>query len=278
MNFNLDPWFMGGASLFAITSLIHLAATWREESKIDDNGPSLFERAAYQSFTVSLVFWALLLVCWLFHTGGAGATRLWFGLSAFAIGLSYRFLLLKIEVQSLGGIISALISLLGIFAYQSSGRMISMAPDLVTPLISDETPPISLIIHIALALAGLAAFAVSAAMSGLYLVVSKRLKSKDFLMGSRRLPSLTALDAQNLRGLLIGFPLYTGALLIGSAHAFKGSGHLSISYLVALCSWTIYGVVLQARLTAGWRGQKAAWLTLIAFIGLLIVAASYSFR
>ena len=275
MSFNLDLWFMGGAILFAISSLLHLSATWRGESKEQGSSASSLEVLSEKSLTLSLVFWGLLLSCWLLHTGGSGATKLWFGLSALAIGLSYRYIQKKLDIRSLGGAIAALMSLLAVFAYHSTIR-----PKLdVLPLGEGEgSLPFSLMLHIALALAGLAAFAVSAAMSGMYLVVAKRLKSKAFLMRGRRLPSLSALDALNLRGLLIGFPLYTGALLIGSAYAFKSSGQLSLSYLIALGSWTIYGVVLQARLTAGWRGQRAAWLTLIAFVGILAVAASYSFR
>ena len=277
MIIDLDPWFVGGAALFAVSSLLHLSATWLGESDNRERNLSALASLSDRSFSVSLFFWGLLLVCWSFHTGGAGATRLWFGLSALAIGLSYRFILLRLNIRSLGGVISALMSLLAIFAYHSSAHL-QAANDSLTSEVSASSLPLSLIVHIALALAGLAAFAVSAAMSGLYLVAARRLKSKAFVMGSRRLPSLAALDALNLRGLLIGFPLYTGALLIGSAFAFQGTGQLSLSYLIALGSWTIYGVVLQARLTAGWRGQRAAWLTLVAFVGLLAVAANYSFR
>jgi ABC-type uncharacterized transport system permease subunit len=265
MNVDLDLWFLGGASLLGLNSLVYMFNTWRGDGKT--------LTWAHRLFNISLGFWALLLVCWLIHTGGSGASRLWFGLSALAIGLSYQVLSRKVMIDTLGGGLSALCALLGVFSYQLGPKV-----DFLTHEVSSKELPISLVIHIAFALAGLTAFAVSAAMSGLYVMVSRRLKSKNFLMGSKKLPSLSTLDAFNLKGLLIGFPLYTVALLIGSAHAFQGTGELSISYLVALGSWLTYGGVLQARLTAGWRGRKAAWLTLIAFAGLLLVAGSYSFR
>ncbi len=268
MNIDLDPWFIGGATLFAMSGVLHLSSMWRG----NDAGEERSKWWSKISLDISLGYWSLLLVCWLLHTGGQGASRLWFGLSALAVGLSYRLIDRRVKVRSLGGVISALIALLAVFSYQLSGE-----PSLTAPSV-DSSMPTTLIIHIALAVAGLAAFAVSASMSGLYLVVAKRLKSKQLVMGSKRLPSLSTLDEINLKGLLIGFPLYTGALLVGSAYAFGGSGELSLSYLVSLGSWSIYGGVLQARLTAGWRGQRAAWLTLIAFIGILLVAASYSFR
>jgi ABC-type uncharacterized transport system permease subunit len=51
-----------------------------------------------------------------------------------------------------------------------------------------------------------------------------------------------------------------------------------MSYVIAMISWLIFGSVLQARLTAGWRGQKAARLTLIAALGVFMVVASYTLR
>lgn len=264
MNIDLEPWFLCGASLFALSCLFYIVNAWGEG--IEAKWPK-------RVLDGSLGFWSLLLICWLVHTGGGGASRLWFGISALAIGVAYRIINQKIAVESLGGVIAALSALLAVFSYQVGGDQGSSG-SLNTP----SNMPLSLIMHIALAMAGLTAFAVSAAMSGLYLVVSKRLKSKKLIMGSGRLPSLSVLDALHLKSLLIGFPLYTGALLIGSAYAFQGTGDLTVSYMIAIGSWIIYGGVLQARLTAGWRGRRAALLTLLAFVGLLLVAAQYSFR
>ena len=206
MSIDLDSWFMGGAFFFGITSLIYLGAMWRGERKEEGGAPSTLDSLSDRGLVVSLTFWGVLLLWWLVHTGEAGATRLWFGISALIIGLSYRLIQSKINVHSLGGVISALISLLAIFAYHSSSHVSSGH---IPSNGEEKSLPLSLMLHIALALGGLAAFAVSAAMSGLYLVVARRLKSKNFLVSSRRLPSLTALDEQNLRfcNCLIKHPL-----------------------------------------------------------------------
>lgn len=261
MNIELSPWFLGGAALFGVTSVVYLIDAWKIEQPES--------RLPQRSLEFSLLYWAGLLLCWMYHTGGAGASRLWFGLSALCIGVGYRVAVQRYPINTLGGIITALISLLAIFAYQ-------LVPSSETA--GGSELPTLLSIHIALASLGLTAFAISAIMSGLYLIVSQRLKSKRVATGGARLPSLSTLDQLHLRGLLIGFPLYTAALLIGSAFAFQHAGGLRLSYLIALGSWLIYGGVLQARLTAGWRGKRAARLTLIAFAGLLLVAARYSFR
>ena len=262
MNIELSPWFLVGASLYALTSLCYLVDAWRTGQPISKRSTRVLD--------ASLLYWSALLICWLYHTGGSGVSRLWFGLSALCIGFGFRLAKERYALSSLGGSVAALASLLGIFAYQHTPDKLGLNPS--------EELSYSLIAHIIFALAGFTAFAVSAAMSGLYLIAERRLKTKMLTSHTRRLPSLSTLDKFNLRGLIIGFPLYTIALLSGSAYAFQRSGELRLSYLVAIGSWLIYGGVLQARLTAGWRGKRAAYLTLVAFSGLLLVAARYSFR
>jgi ABC-type uncharacterized transport system permease subunit len=261
----LDAWFLGGAILFALTSVAYLFDYRKSE-------PS---KLPQRSLEITVIFWGLLLTCWLIQAGVSGASRLWFGSSALILSALYRASQSRYRLESLGGSIIALCSLLAIFSYQLSPHAIagSSVHDSSTGGLSW-----ALIAHIACAIAGLTAFAIFAAMSGLYFVVERKLKSKHVILGASKLPSLSTLDSLNLNGLVIGFPLYTAALLLGSASAFQGEGELRLSYLVALGSWLIYGGVLQARLTAGWRGRRAAFLTLIAFLGLLLVAARYSFR
>jgi cytochrome c-type biogenesis protein CcsB len=37
----------------------------------------------------------------------------------------------------------------------------------------------------------------------------------------------------------------------------------------SLITWFIYALVLHARLTAGWRGRKAAMLSIVGFISVI---------
>jgi ABC-type uncharacterized transport system permease subunit len=45
-----------------------------------------------------------------------------------------------------------------------------------------------------------------------------------------------------------------------------------------MVSWLIYAAILQARLTTGWRGRRAALLTLVGLVGLVGVLSSYLAR
>ena len=164
MDINLDPWFIAGAILFGMSSLGFTAKVWLES---ESNWPK-------RLLDLSLGFWGLLLLCWLIHTGGSGASRLWVGASALGLGTAYRIIGNKIAIQSLGSTVSALLALLAVFAYQ-------LGLNSHTHHLTQGTSlPLTLILHIVLAMAGLVAFGVSSAMSSLYLVVSKRLKSKKY--------------------------------------------------------------------------------------------------
>ena len=42
-------------------------------------------------------------------------------------------------------------------------------------------------------------------------------------------------------------------------------------HLLAVASWMAYGVLLLARVGAGWQGRRAAWLTVAGFSGVVLV-------
>ena len=66
-----------------------------------------------------------------------------------------------------------------------------------------------LAVHVALMLAGFAAFTVAAAMAGLYLWEERRLKRRDAIVLRLRVPSLEALDRLASRVVLVGLGLLT---------------------------------------------------------------------
>ena len=257
----MDQWFLIGVALFGLTTLIHLAALWRPEG--------VLSKISLRSLEGAIAFWGLLLVCWCLRFSSEGINRLLLGLSALGVAGLFRLSLTRYALHRAGSVVSALATLLATSSFMFS-RPLSLHPD---------TSRWLLIIHIGLAMIGLIAFALTAVMSGLYLIQERRLKSKKISpTRGGRLPSLFVLDELCLKGLLIGFPFYTVALLLGSAQAFRSQGELHFSYIVAFMSWLIFGGVLQARLTAGWRGRRAALLTLIAFSGVLIVVLQYNLR
>jgi len=135
--------------------------------------------------------------------------------------------------------------------------------------------------HVFLATVGVAVFAFAAVLAVLYLREERRLRQKRF----DRLEdvSLSTLDRLALRCVSIGFPVFTFALVTGAVWIARLGGLSSVDarrpeYLLAVLAWLAFGVLLLARVGAGWRGKRAAWLTLGGFGGTLSVLLLYILR
>lgn len=257
----MNALFAIGAGAFAATTLTYLAALWTARPGIGDLATWMLRGA--------LLFWAGLLGWWAVDAGAAGGTRLWLGLSAFSLGALYLFLARRYPIAALGSFVVALATVLSAFAF----LMAESQPALVSGALATWI----LRIHIGLAFIGITAFAFATAVSIVYLMQARALKQKDRSGLRRRLPPLDVLDRLSLRSIIAGFPFYTVALLLGSAQAVRqGSGEIKLAYILAVASWVIYGGVLQARLTAGWRGRRAAYLTIIGLAAALTVVGLYT--
>ncbi len=126
--------------------------------------------------------------------------------------------------------------------------------------------------HIVLAVLGVSFLFLTFAMSFLYLVQDIGLKVKRPPRFLFHLPSLVACERIAHRTLIGGFALLTLGLLTGAVAAATQSQVRSAweKEGLSLLSWGILAVILAARISRGWRGRKAAILTIIAFLVVLV--------
>ncbi|MBF0559075.1 MAG: c-type cytochrome biogenesis protein CcsB [Nitrospirae bacterium] len=127
-------------------------------------------------------------------------------------------------------------------------------------------------IHTFLAFLGNAAFAVAFGTGALYLIQERNLKSKHTHGLFRKLPSIQVLDEINYKLISIGFPLLTMAIITGAVWAESAWGRYwrwDPKEVWSLITWLIYALILHIRLTAGWRGKRAAVLSIIGFLIVL---------
>ncbi len=126
-------------------------------------------------------------------------------------------------------------------------------------------------IHVVLAALGEGAFLVATAVSIMYLIVSRR-RVKDAAAAGGI--SLETLDEINYKAIGIGYPLYTiGALFAGAIWAYEAWGSFwswDPKEVGALVIWLFYTLFLHARYNRGWRGRKAAWMSVIGFVMILL--------
>ena len=130
-----------------------------------------------------------------------------------------------------------------------------------------------LVIHVASAIICGGAFTVAAAISGLYLW-RERAERKGRVTGMvASLPDASRLDTLAYRILAFAFPLWTFAVISGAIWAENAWGRYwgwDPKETWAFITWVIYAGYLHARSTAGWRGRRAAYISILGFVSFLI--------
>ena len=197
--------------------------------------------------------------------GGTPVTSLHESLAFFAWCLVLLFLLLdlRFSFSAMGAFTAPLASLLMICS--------ALIPDAVVrlnPVLRSWLFPV----HITFAFLGNAAFALAFGAGVMYLIQNRMLKSKRFTGIYQLLPSLDTLDKVNYTCLSIGFPLMTLGIISGAFWANTAWGTYwswDPKETWALITWFLYAALLHGRLTVGWRGRRAAILSVIAFMFLL---------
>jgi cytochrome c-type biogenesis protein CcsB len=89
----------------------------------------------------------------------------------------------------------------------------------------------------------------------------------------RALPSAAALDRMAYRVITFAFPVWTFAIIAGAIWAEQAWSRYwgwDPKETWSFITWLGYAAYLHARATAGWRGRRAAMLSLIAFGALMV--------
>jgi ABC-type uncharacterized transport system permease subunit len=136
-------------------------------------------------------------------------------------------------------------------------------------------------IHISLATIGVGVFALASALSAIYLAEARALKRKQFdaLALKDNAAPLDTLDKLSQRLVWVGFPIFTLALVLGAVWTSElGEDIDRPEYALAAVTWVCYATLLVARVIYGWRGRRAARLTLAGFGAALAVLLIYLLR
>jgi ABC-type uncharacterized transport system permease subunit len=136
-------------------------------------------------------------------------------------------------------------------------------------------------VHITLATIGVAVFALASALAAVYWLEERNLKRKRFdtLTFKSGGAPLEKLDILSHRLVWVGFPIYTTAVILGALWmSQRGENLLRLEYFLALVSWGVYASLLVMRTIYGWRGRRAARLTLVGFGLAVLVLAIYLVR
>ncbi|RTL70883.1 MAG: c-type cytochrome biogenesis protein CcsB [Pseudonocardiaceae bacterium] len=83
-----------------------------------------------------------------------------------------------------------------------------------------------------------------------------------------KLPGVDALDRLAYRVTVVGFPIYTFAVIAGAIWAESAWGRFwgwDPKETVAFVAWVVYAAYLHARATSGWRTTGAPWINVVGF-------------
>ena len=176
---------------------------------------------------------------------------------AFLIAVLYLFVHWRYKLASLSVFLFPLIFVMALVA------------TLGNPVSAWSSPVVRsawLTVHIVLVLLGYAALAFSCVGSVLYLFQERELKTKRPRSFYFRLPALGALDDLVSKSMALGFVLITLAVIAGSTWAFievKSDWVRQPKIAISFFTWGVYLLLVFLRVTAGWRGRKAAILTVV---------------
>jgi ABC-type transport system involved in cytochrome c biogenesis permease subunit len=186
------------------------------------------------------------------------------------LGLAYLYVELTTDERAMGVLVTALLALLYIIPALDPG--VSPRPAVLqSPLFT---------IHVLAMLFAYASFALAGVLGVTYVLLFNEIKAKHLGYFYARLPSLQVLDVMNGRVVTVGWIFLTIGITVGGIWASQVQGSadpraqamsaVDPKILVALVCWAVYSFALFARRAIGWTGRRAAWLSALGFVIVLL--------
>jgi len=224
---------------------------------------------AYRLLLTGFAFLTLFVGYEYYALGVAPVLTLKSSLSFFAwtILLAYLLFHLKFRLMVLGSFVAPVAACLLILS-----STLPTAEVTVKPIFRSLWLPV----HIGTAFVGNGFFAVTFVAGIMYLIQESQIKKKRLGSLYTRLPSLETLDSINHFALICGFTFMTAGMITGSIYAQYALGSYwrwDPKEVCSLLAWVFYAVLLHERLAVGWRGRRAALLSLFGFLVLVLAFA-----
>ena len=220
---------------------------------------------SYRILFAGFVCHTLFLAHQYYSLGAAPVLSLKSALSFFSwtiIG-AYLILQLRFKLMVLGSFIAPLAAFLMVISSTIPGMEVVAKPIYKS---------IWLTVHVGTAFMGNGMFAVTFIAAIMYLVQERQIKRKRLGSIYSRLPSLQTLDSVNYYSLMYGFPLLTIGIITGSIYAQYALGSYwrwDPKETWSFITWLFYAALLHERLAVGWRGRRAAIMSIICFLILI---------
>ena len=258
---------MTNSLLFGISIFVYFFSMVLYVSYLAFRSETLGKVATFTLLSGVIVETAAILLRWVesyqLGIGRAPLTNLYESLVFFAWTIAIVYLLMerKFGIKTAGAFVTPFPFIIMAYA--------SLTPNEIQPLI----PALQsnwLISHVVTCFVGYAAFAVSFGVSFLYLF-KVNAENRPARKGEGvlcYLPVSDLLDEVSYKTIAIGFPMLTIGIITGAFWANVAWGTYwswDPKETWSLIVWLIYAAYLHARITKGWRGKKAAALSIVGF-------------
>lgn len=258
----LSPAFYAAMALYGVASLIYFGLFY--EAK-----PAVGRIARLLLLGAALAHGVDIALLDLSGVAPGTSVRAMIGALGWLITVGYLIAGLKYRLSILGGFVAPVaLVMLGAARLTPSGEALAGLTALGR-------------VHISLAMIGVALFALATALGTIYLVEERNLKNKKFDgILYRRGVALETLDTLLHRLIVFGFPIFTVSMMLGVVWASQRSVNWFSrpEYAVSMVTWVAFGGLLLGRITTGWRGRKAALLTIAGFSASVVVLLIYLAR
>jgi len=230
-------------------------------------------RASYWVLFSGFVCHTILLVYQYYLLGAPPVLSFKSALSFFSWSIICAYLVfqVKFNLMVLGSFIAPL---------AASLMIISSAMPWIEGSVRPAFKSLWLTIHIGTAFMGNGLFAIAFLAAIMYLILEHSIKNKTFGSFYSRLPSLATIDVINYYSLVYGFSFLTLGMITGSVYAQQTLGtywQWDPKEVWSLITWFFYAALLHERLVVGWRGHKAAWMSIVCFLLLIFTFLGSSF-
>ena len=227
---------------------------------------------SYRILLAGFIAHTLFLAQQYYALGTAPVLSLKSALSFFSWSIigAYLIFQLRFRLMVLGSFIAPLAAFLMIISSTIPGMEVVVRPIYRSMWLT---------VHVGTIFMGNGMFAVTFMASIMYLIQERQIKKKRFGSFYTRLPSLETLDSINHYSLMYGFPLLTIGMITGSVYAQYALGSYwrwDPKEVWSLITWLFYAALLHERLAVGWRGRRAAIMSILCFLVLIFTFVGVS--
>lgn len=254
--------------LFSVTFFAYMAASMAYVIYLGYKNNNLSRGATFATAIGLLTNTILLFVRWKI-SGHAPFVNGYEFLVSFAWGIAaiYLFAEWRYKLSVIGAFVMPVAWLLLAYIAVIMPESQRSAENLMPALQSNW-----LTIHVITAMFAYGAFALSLGTSIMYLL--KEGMESSFFKGDlyKRLPSVEVLDDISYKFIAVGFPLLSIVIISGAIWAEYAWGRYwswDPKETWSLITWLVYAAYLHARFTFGWKGRRAAWMSIVGFIFVL---------